>query len=172
MTASDDDDYTLPPDITLDTPLGAVRDWLFDRLVTGETCPCCERTARMYKRPLYGVHARLMLDLWNVHLADPGAQWVNIPRLEKSKGGDEAKARFWGLIEPQPGERPDGSTRTGWWRLTDRGRAFLRGELTVPKRAKIYGGKFYGFVEGDPLVGIADIMDDQFDYDRLMRGEL
>jgi hypothetical protein len=77
------------------------------------------------------------------------------------------------LIEPQPDVvRADGSTRTGWWRLTALGRRFLRGEVTVTKRVKLYGAKFYGFVDGDPQIGITDIMGDSFNYDKLMRGEL
>jgi len=106
---------------------------------------------------------------------DGGYEYVDLPPiLDRMKGtphqgGYGTIAHHWGLIEQMPGEREDGSKRVGWWRLTDRGRAFVRGEITVPKKALIYNNKLFGF-EGRQIT-ISDALREPFDYRRLMGWE-
>ena len=46
--------------------------------------------------------------------------------------GDYAKLRYWDLIEPKPGTSDRGGRTNGFWRLTNKGRAFVNGEIAVP----------------------------------------
>jgi hypothetical protein len=82
------------------------------------------------------------------------------------QGGYGTFAWHWRLMEQQPGYRKDGSNRVGWWRLTDRGRAFVRGEIKVPSKARIYANRCLGFT-GDPWT-ISDALRHPFDFRELM----
>ena len=102
---------------------------------------------------------------------------VDVPALaaemrtgsKRPTGGDEAKTRYWGLLEAMPdAKREDGSTRTGWWRLTGRGADFVRGDLLVPKHARIYDGRLLGLDDTAGVIGIRDALGSRFDYDELM----
>lgn len=165
----DDDDFILPDGITLDTPLREVKEWMFGRIAAGaaDKCPCCEKVAKLYERPITSTVAYSLIKMFR----HAGTDWVRWKDLD-IKQSDEAKARFWGIIEERPGERPDGSTRTGWWRLTPFGVRFIHGQETITRRARLYGAKFYGFVEGDPQVDVRDCLGNRFDYGKLMRDEL
>jgi hypothetical protein len=159
---------------TDETPLGEVRAWLRGRVEDGETCPCCLQFAKIYRRKITAPMARVLIAMWRVG----GRDWVDIPALAKSiytdrtraTGGDETKARYWGLIEPKPNERrDDGSLRVGWWRLTHAGVSFVRGENTVPKYARIYDGRLLG-LDYSEHVDITDALGTRFDYRELMQG--
>jgi hypothetical protein len=79
--------------------------------------------------------------------------WLHIPRfLERFKGtrsgdrgGDYAKLRFWGFIKAKSEIRDDGSTRSGFWRITDFGFEFVRGVLSAPRFAYTYNNHAIDF---------------------------
>jgi len=149
--------------------LREVKDWLFHRIERGDVsiCPCCERVTKMYERPVTSTMARSLISMFR-HSGTDWVQWKDLG----IKQSDEAKARHWGIIEERPGDRPDGSSRTGWWRLTPFGVRFVHGAETITKRVRLYGTRCYGFVEGDPRVDIRDCLGTRFDYRRLMDGTL
>lgn len=151
-------------DPAADWTLEEVREWLRDRVDDGAKCPCCTQFAKVYRRKITVQAARVLIRMY--HAA--GTDWVNLPDLIERKGADEAKPRYWGLLEAMEGTRPDGSSRVGWWRLTPEGVAFVRDELRVPKYARIYDGRCLS-LEGDP-VGIRDALGTKFRYDELMAG--
>jgi hypothetical protein len=106
-----------------------------------------------------------------MHRASPDTDaWLYLPDVLRDKSfADTVKCAHWELIEEDDGERDDGSTRSGWWRVTPLGRLFILGEIKVPKYARIYDGRLLGFI-GDP-VSIQDALGARFDYGALMRGE-
>lgn len=136
----------------------------------GTRCPCCGQLAKIYKRR---VHATMARGLIMMHRAAPSGDWFYLPdvlrALGRSRGGDEAKCVYWGLIEEDPAGRDDGSSRAGWWRVTELGRRFTFGYTSIPKYARIYDGRCLGF-EGD-LVDIRDALGAKFNYRALMDGE-
>lgn len=104
--------------------------------------------------------------------------WIDVPGLAatlvtyhtRSTGGDEAKARYWNLIEAMPNvRRDDGSDRVGWWRLTAQGISFVRNEIVIAKHARIYDGRCLG-LDNTQLVSIIDVLGKRFNYRELMDG--
>jgi hypothetical protein len=146
------------------TTLAEAREWLRVRVDDGETCPCCEQFAKVYRRKLTAPVARVLIAMYR-HNRDG---WVYLPALGLSRG-DEAKARYWDLIEGLDGERDDGSKRVGTWRLTGKGIAFVRNQIRVPKYARIYDGRCLNM---DPAetVCITDVLGTRFNYADLMAG--
>jgi hypothetical protein len=165
---TDDDDYQLPPELSYTSTLDQIKDWLVPRMFgRGAKCPCCERLAKVHPRPLNASNVQVLILLYRRH----GQDWAYLPDL-RSAGQDESTAKHWGLIEPRPGLRADGAKQQGWWRLTNQGVRFVRGEITIPRRMMIFADRSYGPQDANNQVSIQDCLGINFDYDKLMRGEL
>jgi hypothetical protein len=153
-----------------DMTLGEARDELRE-LVKGKgaICPLCTQNAKIYPRSLPLASAKVMVELFK---RNEGRDYIDVPEVLDTmkgtahQGGYGTLSWHWGLIEPMPGQREDGSNRVGWWRLTDRGRAFVRGEVTVPRKARIYANRLLSF-EGEQWT-ISDALRHPFDFRELM----
>lgn len=158
----------MPDHVTNNHSLGEARDWLKERLWGGARCPCCEQYARIYKRKL---NKTMVKALGRVYKATaPHRGFVHGPTILRGSGvfgGDLGKLAYFGLIEEEAGRRPDGG-RKGWWRVTNKGRAFIQGHIELPKYVHVYDGRVLG-TSGDPL-GIHDVAP-RFDFTELMAGE-
>lgn len=140
---------------TNDDTLGHSREWLKERLWKGARCPCCEQYARIYKRKLNKTMVKALGRVYRATAAGRG--FTHGPTVLKGSGvfgGDLGKLAYFGLVEEEAGRREDGG-RKGWWRVTNKGRAFIQGHLALPKYAHIYDGRVLGF-SGDP-VEVADV---------------
>ena len=157
------------------TTLEAAKIWLRGEVAAGAKCPCCSQLAMLYKRPLTSAMTRVLIAL---HRRKSSGDWVHVQRfLSEAKfppsiaaSGDYAKLRYWGFIEQQEGEREDGSSRNGFWRITDKGRAFAKGETRVPGHAFVFADRVLRFDE-KRLVDVRDALGKKFRYDDLMRGD-
>ena len=99
---------------------------------SGITCPLCEQKITAARpRPLSSFIKDLVI-FANTEGDQEG--WLKVHGL--FSGGDYAKMKNWNFIE---------SGAAGLWRITDVGRAFLRGELKVREAAIIQGSKFIRF---------------------------
>jgi len=143
------------------------QDWLRDRIDEGERCPCCTQFAKIYKRR---IHATMARELILMHHAVPADEWFHLPTVlsRGAHGGDITKLVYWELIEEDDQTREDGSTRAGWWRVTQKGRWFANGDTTIPRYARIYDGRLLGFT--GEQVTIRDALGTKFDYTLLMQG--
>jgi hypothetical protein len=145
-------------DITNDMPVGEAHRLVMDegRWEGGVECPCCEQNVEVFKRPIHATMTKALILIFKA--TDRDRQFVSFPRLAEahglSGGGDNAKLAYWGFIEDEGGKREDGG-REGYWRITDKGAAFCRGEIKVPSHVLIYDRKFLGF-DTSKEVGIED----------------
>lgn len=139
------------------------------QLDKGVHCPCCGQYVKRYKRKLSAGMALILIYLHR----QPKGEWVQVEKLIKetrsipmSARGDYHKLRFWGLIEQQDSERSDGSDRVGYWRITDKGRRFVEGEIRVAAHIYLKTGLFDGFSE--ETVTIRQALGKRFNYSELM----
>jgi hypothetical protein len=148
-----------PDDITL----GQARQWLRDRIDEGARCPCCTQYAQVYRWSLYSTATAMLIRLYRVGGIESfvESKSVKLP----GQGGDATRLRFWGLVEQEPERRQDGG-RSGWWRVTDQGRLFVLGAITIPKYAYVFDGRCLRF-DGPP-VSIRDALGTRFDYSEMM----
>jgi hypothetical protein len=162
------------------TTLGEVRAWLRARVLGDrkpQACPVCRQRVEVYARTIHSAMARFLIGMHRPpsHLVTAD-RWVHVPSLARevpalriSEGGDNAKCRYWGLVELATGPRPDGSRNTGYMRITEQGHAFVRGDLRVIKTALIYDDRFLAWDDDSIMWGIRDALGRKFDYDVLMR---
>lgn len=148
--------------------VGEVRRILEARAADGERCPCCTSNVKVYRRPLTSVGARAVAALYTEHRLTFG-HMADVARKHlpesASQGGYLVLGQHWGLIESEPIVRGDVG-RTGYWRVTDRGEAWLRGETSIPKYALLFQGRCLA-LEGDLLRREA-ALGQHFDFRALM----
>lgn len=131
----------------------------------------------MYDRPITNSMAYVLILLHRVFQTQK--DWLHVPSYltqmsamgSAARGGDWVKLRYWGLIEGKKGERKDKSKRVGLYKITEEGHKFAKGEIKIPKYARIYNKKFLGFVVKE-TTSIQECLDTEFNYEDLMAGRL
>lgn len=116
----------------------------------GMTCPTCDQHAQEYARQISPQMAGALIALYK---KGSWATWAEIVSVR----ADEAKLKYWGLVECANGVL---------WRVTDRGRLFVEGKLSVSQICWVYNGKPQSF-EG-PLVSISDALGKKLDLAELL----
>lgn len=154
------------------TPLCVVKELVQRTLMEnreGCICPCCFQNAAIYRRPITEAMAKALELIYLEDLKHPG-EWVDVMSVISGlravgQGGDYGKLKFWGLVVARPGERDDGSTRTGFWAITQDGRDFVLGKRRVQKYALVYSDEFVKF-DGE-LVRFSDVRGKPFDFQEI-----
>lgn len=151
--------------------LGEVRAGMRPLVDKGHPCPCCTQLVKVYRRTMTAVATRALIALY----LEAGFEYAHMPTVMRKRvadsagqGGISTLAHNWGLMEPMPGQRDDGSNRMGWWRITDLGHRFVLGQATVPKYARTFNGRCLGLV-GEPVT-VMDALGKKFNYAELMAG--
>lgn len=151
------------PEFPDSTTLGEIRAWLREHTVMpgGTRCPACVQHAQVYRRILTSNMARLLIRAYRSH----GQEWFHGPTALRDGTGDLAKLAHWGLVQESTERRGDGG-RGGWWRVTDRGVAFLRTGTTVPSHILLYDGQLLG--HDGRQISVRDALGERFDLAELM----
>ena len=139
-----------------------------DKYDVGFRCKCCGQYVKRYHRPLNSNMAATLLYLYKSGIRD----WVHVEKflLENKypRSGDFHKLVHWQLLDKMEGDRPDGSSRNGYYRLNGKSLMFVEDKLKVPRIAVILNGEFQKFEGAN--VGITDCLNKKFDYQTLMDG--
>jgi hypothetical protein len=171
-------DVGSPPKAEDPPPSGGVtlsqaEKWLKDRLDDGVECPCCHQFAKRYRRRMNSTIARWLIAFYKAYKDEDG--WVHVADAAivlgmgpSARSGDYGKARFWGLIEEFPHNDDPKKKTTGMWRLTKRGKSFVRGKITVKSYALVFNNECKA-LEGDQMT-IQDALGAKFNYTELMSG--
>lgn len=106
----------------------------------GAICPCCGRSAKINRITITSIHAKF-LEWLQAHTTRnlPYKGWVAIQYDAPSwviRSNSHSKLLMWGLIERKPTE--DGRDNSGVYRLSEKGRRFLDGAISVKKTMLVY----------------------------------
>jgi hypothetical protein len=143
--------------------LGYAKTWLKQKLLNGGCiCPLCMKLAKIYKRQINAGMARSLIRMYH----EFGLDFGYLPKLP-AKSREEGKLVYWQLVEELQTPRPDGG-RAGWWRVTEKGEAFILQGLQVPKYVYLYDGQFLCYDDPNELIDIDDALGDEFDLGDLM----
>jgi hypothetical protein len=133
----------------------------------GGFCPCCGRFGKVYKRKLNRPMANGLIWLFKMFLAN-GEKFVSIgdaaPRHVVRNGGSLASNRWWGFVEERL--NPKKQRTSGYWKITPKGREFIRGEITVPSHCVLFNNSIQSF--SGELIDISYALGEPFDYKELM----
>lgn len=149
-----------PDEVTL----AEAKTWLREQFEDGARCPCCSQNVKLYKFHVNASQAVAAIRIWKVGRTD----WVDVVALQLPHNlhAHLSKLRFWGVLEPQPGIRDDGSNRVGIWRVTDLGQDWVLRKATIPSHAMIFNNRCFG-ITGEPIT-IEKALGKRFDYRELM----
>lgn len=137
-----------------------VKEQFKNSLITGKgsKCPVCERFTKKYKRKLNSGMASFLISIYKRSNRE-NVEWFHATKSFFDATGQEySKLRYWGLLEQK--------AKTPYWRITDAGKQFVEGKITVKKHINLLDGEFYGF--SDEEVSIKDVLGDNFNYQELM----
>ena len=145
-------------------------------------CCACGQHVKTYRRSINATMASALvafaresahklngaqLMTWPVGMA-PMLPFIHAPAFfarinhPAQRGGDFVRFRHYGFIAPMPGDRGDGSHRNGWWRITDAGIAFARGDASAPRYLSVYNNTVVD--QSEERVTIRDVLGESFDY--------
>jgi hypothetical protein len=157
--------------------LTQVKEVLRAHVKDGFICPCCNGHAKMYARPLTSAMAIGLILIYRA-AKEHRDNYLHVENylkffhgLPASIRGDIPKLRFWGLLEPMPGETQDGNPNNGHYRVTPKGIDFVLLKITVPSHVMIYNNKSFGHPMGAKQINISEALKKKFDYLKLMKGE-
>lgn len=131
----------------------------------GCDCPVCDQYVREYGRSIHTSMALVLIALHKRFDANDALEWLHVSRFPRAPrfniNGDYNYLRHWGLLQPHP-------EWTGYWRVTELGHQFVRGEVRVPKRVFLLNNERVG--ASDQTISIWDALGNGFDYTALMTG--
>lgn len=138
----------------------------------GGDCPCCGRWGKIYK---YKVNATMARGLMWMYSVSPLGEWVNIQErgpkwLLRSKSLSTAK--HWGLIErlELDDEENKDTRHSGVWRLTLRGREFVKNKTLIEEHVFIFDDRIVKFSKS--MASIVDCLGKKFSYTELMNSRM
>lgn len=150
--------------ITLVTARARLKEEI--RTTKGGVCPCCDRFAKMYKRPL---NATMVAGLyWIIDTNKEQDGYVSVAESAPVwllRSNQHTILKHWGLVEQAPNEDNEMVSDSGRWRPTALGRAFADEKARVYKYALLFNDKCEGLV--GELVFAKQIVD-RFNYAELM----
>lgn len=151
--------------------LGEVKAELREHWKTdGIVCAACTQLVNLYPRPIHSTMVYLLVRLFLLDRARPDFYHVKDIYDHRAGNGsnDFAKFKMWEMIEQKPKVKGQKGRTSGFWRITEKGKAFVRGEITIPLHALVFNKKCYGF--SGQTVSIQEALGIKFDYDQLMKG--
>jgi len=118
-----------------------------------------------YNRTLHSGEALILIALYQLGKTHEDG-WVHISEYERPSHEEGRMANLWGLVEVDRNTKKDGNPRTGKHRLTELGRRFVLGQVSVAK--VVVETKSIPLYRSEERVTIEQVLGDKFDYNKLM----
>ena len=143
------------------------KQYLRENFNKGCSCPTCGQFVRLYKRKLGSPQTKALILLYHKN-NDNNNDWVHVRDITRDLNvtSDFSKNIYWNLIEEKPLSGEDKKT-SGFWRITNKGRAFVEGKLKVKSHVLIYNAKVVGFSED--YTNVVQSLGKKFSYRELMQ---
>ncbi len=143
-----------------------------EHLKKGTSCRVCNQHVQMYRYKINGKAAKCLISLFWLDVQSPSKIWFHVESDIGVAGtsGHWAKLRHWELIEEMPKDQNDKEKKTsGYWKITPKGRDFVRGTIKLPIYVKLYNHSSYGYdTAGGKLSSIQEALGNKFNYHELM----
>lgn len=146
--------------------IGEVKKYLQDNWNKGVSCPCCGQFVKKYRIKINYFMCKFLINLYKL---SKDSEYVHLnDAIEGMKtSGLYSYLPMWKLAQKVPNDDPK-KKHSGLWRITEKGKAFVEGRITVPKYFFTYNNKFLGF-DGE-MVSIREALGTKFSYEELMKG--
>ena len=133
----------------------------------GGHCPCCDRWGKINSISITETMALSLLwlsrqptdDLGFVKVTDTAPLWV-------ARSRSYPALQHWGLIVKVSKSKDKNKRTEGLWQVTAKGMAFLRNQISIPKKCFVYDKGIEGYSAEE--VYFADCFGKQFVYAEVM----
>jgi hypothetical protein len=148
--------------------LSDAREWFFKyaKHPPGAICPCCDRFGKVYARKFNKGMATNLIYLYQ-HAKD---DFIHLPSTAPRyilKDNQVGKLVFWDMAVPQVNDKDPSKNKSGSWRITEEGIAFVEGRIKVWSHVIEYNQNVLGFRD-KKLINISDALGRPFHYQELM----
>lgn len=159
------------------TTIAEGKSYLRANFHDGCVCPACGQTTRAYRRPITSAMCVVLFLMYRQFRNEESStlsEYIHVENLLKeahcsaSSRGDFPKLKHWGLIDAKSYNREDGSSRNGYYRITEKGEQFLKGEIKIASHVIIFNNKVLGF--SSDTIDIHKALKNKFSYEELMGG--
>lgn len=132
-------------------------------------CPLSGKPIRIYWRGLHQSQVNTLRRL--MEKSDKlGVSYLQVEFFSGRRDGDLAKLELWGLAARlRPDNKLEQEKMRGAWRITPHGRAFLAGEVRIPKQVAVLLGERLGYVD-EAVTMSKDEVAEHFDREALTEG--
>lgn len=134
----------------------------------GVICPCCSQYVRTYNRKMNSGMSIVLIYLYLTGRND----WIQVKQfllsMKYKNNHDWTLLKYWGLLE-QKEKSPEDSDKLkylGYWKVTEKGRLFVKNTITVRERIVLRNNDFKGYDGG--YISIIDSLGKHFNYSELM----
>ncbi len=157
-------------EITDDSTVREVKDHFNDTWRNGTMCPCCQQRVKLYKRNMNAAKACAIIYIYKIY-NELGREWIKvadefIARKLNPANLEYAKLAYWGLIEAKPNTDDPTKKDSGYWKITELGVRFVKGEVVVHEYTLVYNGEVRKM--SDTKLDIRKALGKKFNYTELM----
>jgi len=135
----------------------------------GVDCPCCGQFVKLYKRKLNSGMAVTLIRIYNQNKHDE-ENWIPVKeflRINKYKNShDWTLLKHWGLLQEKEQIENNINKSSGYWKITKKGKEFVKNKISVPNKVHIYNNIVLGF--SDDNTTIIESLGKHFKYQELM----
>lgn len=158
------------------TTLAQAQEVLKEHAVDGAICPACRQLVKMAPKALSPNLGYTLLVLYRhfvkestwLHVADYLGEMVKMGSAVK--GSDYTKLCWWGLLEEMPEDlRKKEKKKPGFYRMTEKGLAFAKGERKLPQEVFLYNDQVRGYSPQDTT--IQEVLGSTYNYEDLLAGK-
>lgn len=156
--------------------LKEAKDYLKANWEKGIECPCCGQFVKLYRRRLNAGACRALIFMYRLDrdrkFDDDWDGWIHVQQdfakyfRVNANSMDYSQAQWWELIEAKPNVDDPTKRDSGYWKLTEKGRQFVKGIIEVRSHAYLYNNKMLGFT-GEKMT-IKTALGKRFNYEELM----
>ena len=151
--------------------LKEVKEFIREHFKEGLNCPACGQNVKLYEYKLFRMSAIALIYLYKLTRDNPEKVYFHVSKYAEAIPGKKirsphfAELRFWGFIVAKDRKTKE-SNASGFWAITEKGKNFVEGRISVPERIMMFNNKWQGFA-GEAIM-IEDAMENSFEYQEMM----
>ncbi len=150
--------------------LEGAKNYLRENWEKGCSCPACGQHVQLYKRKL---NSGMAVTLIYIYIQDKKVgDFIQVKdhlrQMKYKNNHDWALLKYWGLIEEKERDESEDQKNSGYWKITESGKAFAENKISLPKHIYLYNGKRYKMNQDSETITITQAMGEHFSYNELM----
>jgi hypothetical protein len=138
------------------------KDHLRNKYKTGTDCPCCGQLVKAYKRKL---NANMCKALAIIYTRTNDGVYIHVQNVFsllklRATAMDYSYLEKWKFIESDP-------NNNGYWRITSKGKSFVKDQICVSTYCLVYGGTVYEW--STDMITMSEALTKRFKLEEVMQ---